>query len=41
MEIFMHISQLLIRHMSVDLGGGDVGVAEEGLNGAKVGAIGQ
>ena len=39
MKIFMDIAQLFIRHMGVDLSGGDVGVAEEGLDGAEVGAV--
>ena len=41
MKIFMYLSQLLIRHVGVNLGGGDVGVAKEGLDGAKIGAVGQ
>ena len=39
MKIFMDIAELLIRHMGVDLGGGDVGVAEKSLDGTEVGAI--
>lgn len=41
MKIFVDISQLFVRHMCVDLGGGDIGVAEEGLDGAEVGAVAQ
>ena len=41
MEIFVHVPQLFIRHVGVYLGGGDVGVAEEGLDRAKVGAVGE
>ena len=37
----MHVPQLFIRHVGVYLGGGDVGVAEEGLDRAKVGAVGE
>ena len=39
MKIFVDIAELFIRHMGVDLSGGDVGVAEEGLDGAEVGAV--
>ena len=39
MEIFVDIAELFIRYMGVDLGGGDVGVAEKGLDGAEVGAV--
>ena len=35
----MNIAKLFVRHMGVDLGGGDVGVAKEGLDGADVGAV--
>ena len=38
-KIFVNIPELFVRHMGVDLGGGDVGVAEEGLDGAEVGAV--
>ena len=41
MKIFVNIAELFVRHMGVDLGGGDVGVAEEGLDGADVGAVGK
>ena len=41
MKIFVDIAELFVRHMGIDLGGGDVGVAEEGLDGANVGAVGQ
>ena len=39
MKIFMDIAELFVRHVGVDLGGGDVGVAEESLDGAEVGAV--
>ena len=39
MKIFVDIAELFIRHMGVDLSGGDVGVAEESLDGAEVGAV--
>lgn len=35
----MNIAELFVRHMGVDLGGGDVGVAEKGLDGTEVGAV--
>ena len=38
-KIFMDIAELFVRHMGVDLGGGDIGVAEEGLDGTEVGAV--
>ena len=41
MKIFVHFPQLFVRHVSVDLGGGDVGMAKEGLDGAEVGAVGE
>jgi len=34
------IAELFVRNVGVDLGGGDVGVAEKGLNGTDVGAVG-
>ena len=40
MKIFMDIAELFIRNMGVNLGSGDVGVAEEGLDGTEVGAVG-
>ena len=40
-KISMRDLQLFVRHVGVDLGGGDVGVTEEGLDGAEVGAVGQ
>ena len=39
MEIFMDIAELFVRHMSVDLRCGNVGVAEGGLDGAEIGAV--
>ena len=39
MKIFVDIAELFVRHVGVNLGGGDVGVAEEGLDGAEVGAV--
>jgi len=41
MKIFMHIAELFVRNVGVDLGGGDVGVAKEGLDGADIGTVGQ
>ena len=38
-EIFVDIAELFIGHVGVDLGGGYVGMAEEGLDGAEVGAV--
>ena len=35
----MDFFEVLVGDVSVDLGGGDVGVAEHGLDGAEVGAI--
>ena len=39
MEFFMDVPQVFIRHMSVNLGGADVGVSEHGLHGADVRAV--
>ena len=39
-EIFMNIAELFVRNVGINLGGGDVGVAEESLDGANVGAVG-
>ncbi len=39
MELFVDFSEVLVGDMGVDLGGGYIGVAEEGLDGAKVGAV--
>ena len=36
----MNIAELFVRDVSVNLGGGDVGVSKEGLDGADVGAVG-
>jgi hypothetical protein len=33
-----HLGQVIARHVGVDLGGGDVGVAQQGLDDAQVGA---
>ena len=35
----MHVAQLFVCDVGVDLGGGYVGVTEEGLDGAEVGAV--
>ena len=35
----MHFAQMLVGDVGVDLGGGDVGMAEEGLDGVGVGAM--
>ena len=37
----MHVPQLFVRHVGIYLGGGDVGVAKEGLDGAEIGAVGE
>ena len=39
MKIFMNIAELFVCHMRVYLRGGDVGVTEEGLDGAEIGAV--
>ena len=39
MEALMDFFKMLVGDVSVDLGGGDVGVAEQSLDGAEVGAI--
>ncbi len=31
MKLFMYISQVFVRHMSINLGGADVSMAEHGL----------
>ena len=36
----MNIAELFVGDMGINLGGGDVGVAEKGLNGTDVGAVG-
>ena len=41
MKIFMRIAELFVRNVGVDLGGGDVGMAKEGLDGTDIGAVGQ
>ena len=38
MKLFMHLAQVLVSEVRVDLRGGDGGVAEHFLHGAKVGA---
>lgn len=38
-ELFMDFAEVVVGDVGVDLGGRDVGVAEEGLDGAKVGAV--
>ena len=39
MKLFMNIPEVLVSHMGVNLGSGDIGMAKHGLNGAKVSAI--
>lgn len=38
-ELFVNLAEMRVGDVSVDLGGGDVGVTEEGLDGAEVGAV--
>ena len=39
MELLVYLFEVGVSDVSVNLGGGDVGVAEHGLNGAQVSAI--
>lgn len=39
MKFFVNLAQVSIGDMSIDLGSGDVGVAEEALDGTQIGAI--
>ena len=39
MEFFVDFFKVSIRNVGVDLGGGDVAVAEHGLDASKVGAV--
>ena len=39
MEFFVDVVQTFVGDMRVDLRGGNVGVAEHGLDGAQVGAV--
>ena len=39
MKIFVNIAQMFVGHMSVYLGGGDIGVAKHGLNTAQIRTI--
>ncbi len=39
MEFFVNVAEVLVGDVGVDLGGGDVGVAEHALDGADVGAV--
>ncbi len=39
MEFFVDFAKVGVGDVSVDLGGGDVGVAEHGLDAAEVGAV--
>ena len=39
MEIFMHIAELFVGDVGVNLGGGDAGVAKHGLHRTDVGAV--
>jgi hypothetical protein len=38
-KLLMHILEVWIGHVRVNLGGGDVAVAEHGLHAAQVGAV--
>lgn len=38
-EFFVDVAEVGVGDVGVDLGGGDVGVAEEALDGADVGAV--
>ncbi len=38
-EFIVDFFEVLVRDVGVDLGGGNVGVAEHGLDGAEIGAI--
>ncbi len=38
-EFVMHFFEMLVGDVGVDLGSGDVGVAEHGLDGTDVGAV--
>ena len=39
MEFGVNFAEVLVGDVSVDLGGGDVGVAEETLDGAEIGTV--
>lgn len=39
MELFVNLAKMGVGDMSVDLGGGNVGVAEQSLDGAEIGAV--
>ncbi len=39
MKLLVDFFEVLVGDMGVDLGGGDVGVAEHGLDGAEVSAV--
>ena len=39
MELVEHLAKALARDMGVDLGGGDIGVAEHGLKRSQVGSV--
>ena len=39
MEFFVYIAQVFVGDVGVDLGGADVGVAEESLDGTQVSAV--
>ena len=41
MKIFVDIAELLIRHMGIDLGSGDIGMTKERLDGTDVSAVGE
>lgn len=39
MKTFVNLLEVLVGDVGVDLGGRDIGVTEEGLDGAQVGAV--
>lgn len=41
MKLLVHFTELFVGDVGVDLGGGDIGVAEHHLHTADVGAIGE
>ena len=39
MKIFVDIAELFVGNVGINLGGGDVGMAEKGLDGTDIGAV--
>ncbi len=39
MKFFVHLAEVLIGDVSVNLGGRDIGMAEQALDGAEIGAV--